>query len=97
FLENTTNVKGNRPDWLFDVDSLTISINYVPVAAGKKTNGIAGTKDNIVAGQAQKKKELKQEYILIPLCITDPLNSQGSKDYEGDARMKPTELDENEA
>ncbi|GJU29873.1 putative ribonuclease H-like domain-containing protein [Tanacetum coccineum] len=97
FLENTTNVKGNGPDWLFDVDSLTISINYVPVAAGKKTNGIAGTKDNIVAGQAQKKKELKQEYILIPLCITDPLNSQGSKDYEGDARMKPTELDENEA
>ncbi|GJT15728.1 hypothetical protein Tco_0874434 [Tanacetum coccineum] len=25
--------------WLFDVDSLTISMNYVPVAAGNKTNG----------------------------------------------------------
>ncbi|GKB35886.1 putative ribonuclease H-like domain-containing protein [Tanacetum coccineum] len=50
FLENTTNVKGNGPDWLFDVDSLSISMNYVLVAAGNKTNGIAGTKDNIVAG-----------------------------------------------
>ncbi|GKB32096.1 hypothetical protein Tco_0871497 [Tanacetum coccineum] len=27
FLENTTNVKRNGPDWPFDVDSLTISIN----------------------------------------------------------------------
>ncbi|GKC32653.1 putative ribonuclease H-like domain-containing protein [Tanacetum coccineum] len=30
---------GNGPDWLFDVDSLTISMNYVPVVAGNQTNG----------------------------------------------------------
>ncbi|GJS38449.1 putative ribonuclease H-like domain-containing protein [Tanacetum coccineum] len=72
-------------------------MNYVPVAAGRKTNGIARTKDNIVAGQAQKEKEPEQEYILIPLCINDPLISQGSKDCKGDAGMKPTEVDENEA
>ncbi|GJS78220.1 hypothetical protein Tco_0728101 [Tanacetum coccineum] len=93
----TTNVKGNGPDWLFDVDSLSISMNYVPVAVRNKTNGIAGTKDNIVAGQAQKEKEPKQDYILIPLCTTDPLISQGPKDCEGDAGMKPIEVDENEA
>ncbi|GKF58788.1 ribonuclease H-like domain-containing protein, partial [Tanacetum coccineum] len=57
FLENTPNVKGNRPDWLFDVDSLSISMNYVLVPAENKTNGIAGTRDNIVVGQAQKEKE----------------------------------------
>ncbi|GJT99440.1 putative ribonuclease H-like domain-containing protein [Tanacetum coccineum] len=74
----------------FDVDSLSISMNYVLVAAGNKTNGIAGTKDNIVTGQAQKEKEPKQEYILIPLCTTDPLISQGPKDSKGDAGMKPT-------
>ncbi|GKC87658.1 ribonuclease H-like domain-containing protein [Tanacetum coccineum] len=90
FLENTPNVKGNGPDWLFDVDSLTISMNYVLVIAGNQTNGIAGTKDNIVAGQAQKEKDPEQEYILIPLCTTDPLISQGPKDNEGDAGMKPT-------
>ncbi|GJX25120.1 ribonuclease H-like domain-containing protein [Tanacetum coccineum] len=49
FLENTPNVKGNGPDWLFDVDSLTISMNYVPVVTGNQTNSIARTKDNIVA------------------------------------------------
>nr|GEU65552.1 hypothetical protein [Tanacetum cinerariifolium] len=38
----------NGPDWLFDFDSLTISMNYEPVVAGKQTNGIVGTKDNIV-------------------------------------------------
>ncbi|GJV70503.1 putative ribonuclease H-like domain-containing protein [Tanacetum coccineum] len=38
FLENTPNVTGNGPDWLFDVDSLTISMNYVPVVAGNQTN-----------------------------------------------------------
>ncbi|GJT37396.1 ribonuclease H-like domain-containing protein [Tanacetum coccineum] len=39
FLENTTNVKGSGLDWLFDIDSLTVSMNYVPVAAGNKING----------------------------------------------------------
>ncbi|GJU71406.1 putative ribonuclease H-like domain-containing protein [Tanacetum coccineum] len=91
FRENTPSVKGNGPDWIFDVDSLTISMNYVPVAAWNKTNGIAGTKDSIVAGQAQTKKELEKEYILIPLCTPDLLISQGPEDCEGYAGMKPTE------
>ncbi|GKC15317.1 putative ribonuclease H-like domain-containing protein [Tanacetum coccineum] len=88
---------GNGPDWLFDVDSLTKSMNYVPVVAGNQTNGIAGTRDNIVAGQVEKKTEPEQEYILIPICTTDPLISQGPKDSEEDAGVKPTELDESEA
>ncbi|GKC27696.1 ribonuclease H-like domain-containing protein, partial [Tanacetum coccineum] len=94
FLENTPNVKGNGPDWLFDVDSLTISMNYVPVVAGNQTNGIAGTKDNIVAGHAQKEKEPEQEYILIPLSALTGSLILGPKDSEGDAGMKPTEVDE---
>ncbi|GJY48953.1 putative ribonuclease H-like domain-containing protein [Tanacetum coccineum] len=93
FLENTPNVIGNGPDWLFDVDSLIISINYVPVVAGNQTNGIAGTRDNIVTGQAEKKTKPEQEYILIPFCTTDPLISQGPKDSEEDYGMKPTEVD----
>ncbi|GKA78890.1 putative ribonuclease H-like domain-containing protein [Tanacetum coccineum] len=94
FLENTPNVTGNGPDWLFDVDSLTISMNYVPVVAGNQTNGIAGTRDNIVTGQAEKKTEPEQEYILIPICTTDPLISQDPKVSEEDAEEKPTEMDE---
>ncbi|GKE84184.1 hypothetical protein Tco_1557926, partial [Tanacetum coccineum] len=97
FLENAPNVTGNRPDWLFDVNSLTISMNYVPVVAGNQTNGIAGTRDNIVAGQVKKKTEYEQEYILIPLCTTDPLISQGPKDSKEDVGIKPTEVNEHGA
>ncbi|GKC24403.1 putative ribonuclease H-like domain-containing protein [Tanacetum coccineum] len=39
FLENAPNVIGNGLDWLFDVDSLTISMNYVLVVAGTQTKG----------------------------------------------------------
>ncbi|GKE58561.1 putative ribonuclease H-like domain-containing protein, partial [Tanacetum coccineum] len=88
FLENAPNVTGNGLDWLFDVYSLTISMNYVPVVAGNKTNGIAGTRDNIVAGQAKKKIEPEQEYILIPFSTIDPLISQGPKDSEEDIEKK---------
>ncbi|GKD10293.1 hypothetical protein Tco_1189978, partial [Tanacetum coccineum] len=61
------------------------------------TNGIAGTRDNIVAGQAEKKKEPEQEYILVPFCTTDPLISQCPKDSEEDYEMKPTEVDKSGA
>ncbi|GKB44512.1 ribonuclease H-like domain-containing protein [Tanacetum coccineum] len=33
FLENKPIIEGNGPKWLFDIDSLTQSMNYVPVAA----------------------------------------------------------------
>ncbi|GKC37781.1 putative ribonuclease H-like domain-containing protein [Tanacetum coccineum] len=36
---------GNGPDWLFDVDSLTISMNYVPVVIGNQTNGPKGSEE----------------------------------------------------
>nr|GFA38779.1 putative ribonuclease H-like domain-containing protein [Tanacetum cinerariifolium] len=72
----------NGQDCLFDIDSLTISMNYVPVVTGFQTNGIAGTIDNIVAGQAKKKKEPEQEYILIPIYTTDPLISQDNGEQD---------------
>nr|GFC68035.1 ribonuclease H-like domain-containing protein [Tanacetum cinerariifolium] len=33
FLENKSIDKGTGPDWLFDIDSLTKSMNYVPMDA----------------------------------------------------------------
>ncbi|GJS60097.1 putative ribonuclease H-like domain-containing protein [Tanacetum coccineum] len=38
FLENKPNVAGSGPDWLFDIDLLTNSMNYEPVTAGNQTN-----------------------------------------------------------
>nr|GEV28188.1 hypothetical protein [Tanacetum cinerariifolium] len=85
------------PDWLFDIDSITISMNYVPVVIGYQASGIAGTKEKFVAGQDEKKKELKQEYILIPICTTGPLISQDDKDSAEDAGKKAPEVDVCEA
>ncbi|GKD22881.1 hypothetical protein Tco_1224584 [Tanacetum coccineum] len=47
FLENKPNVAGSRPDWLFDIDLLTNSMNYEPVTAGNQINKNAGIKDNV--------------------------------------------------
>ncbi|GJY89622.1 ribonuclease H-like domain-containing protein [Tanacetum coccineum] len=38
FLENKPMLEGNGPKWLFDLDSLTQSMNYVPVVAGTFSN-----------------------------------------------------------
>ncbi|GKE97842.1 putative ribonuclease H-like domain-containing protein, partial [Tanacetum coccineum] len=38
FLENKSMIEGNGPKWLFDIDSLTQSMNYVPIAVGIITN-----------------------------------------------------------
>ncbi|GJW69065.1 putative ribonuclease H-like domain-containing protein [Tanacetum coccineum] len=34
FSENTPNITGSGPNWLFDIDALTKSMNYKPVVAG---------------------------------------------------------------
>nr|GEX51517.1 retrovirus-related Pol polyprotein from transposon TNT 1-94 [Tanacetum cinerariifolium] len=38
FLENKPNVAGIGPKWLFDIDTLTMSMNYQPVVAGNQPN-----------------------------------------------------------
>nr|GEU68169.1 putative ribonuclease H-like domain-containing protein [Tanacetum cinerariifolium] len=41
FLENQPNVVGSGPTWLFDIDTLTQSMNYQPVVAGNQPNSSA--------------------------------------------------------
>nr|GEY84305.1 uncharacterized mitochondrial protein AtMg00810-like [Tanacetum cinerariifolium] len=43
-------VKGNGPTWLFDIDTLTQSMNYQPVAAGNQPNHHACIQENLDAG-----------------------------------------------
>ncbi|GKB55417.1 hypothetical protein Tco_0906170, partial [Tanacetum coccineum] len=76
---NVTAIK-NGPNWLFDIDALTKSMNYMPVVTGNQTNGNTGTKENIDAGQARKHIVLDQEYTLLPLLTSDPSLSKSLKD-----------------
>ncbi|GKB48871.1 putative ribonuclease H-like domain-containing protein [Tanacetum coccineum] len=55
FSEETPNIAGNGPNWIFDIDALIISMNYKSVGVGNQTNGNACTKENIDAGQDGKK------------------------------------------
>nr|GEX08596.1 retrovirus-related Pol polyprotein from transposon TNT 1-94 [Tanacetum cinerariifolium] len=61
---------GSGPEWPFDIESLTNSMNYQSVSAGNRTNGNAGSEINSDAGQAKKEKVPDQEYILLPLLNT---------------------------
>nr|GEV77435.1 hypothetical protein [Tanacetum cinerariifolium] len=45
FSENTPNITGIGPNWLFDIDALTKSMNYKPVVAGNQSNGSAGEEE----------------------------------------------------
>ncbi|GKD84957.1 retrovirus-related pol polyprotein from transposon TNT 1-94 [Tanacetum coccineum] len=59
FLENKPNVAGSGPDWLFDIDLLTNSMNYEPVTVGNQTNKNAGIKDNVDALRYQSPDSLQ--------------------------------------
>ncbi|GJT38071.1 putative ribonuclease H-like domain-containing protein [Tanacetum coccineum] len=61
FLENAPNVTGNGPEWIFDVDSLSKSMNYVPVIAENQTNGIARKRDNIVADPKVSEEDAEEK------------------------------------
>nr|GEZ39142.1 hypothetical protein [Tanacetum cinerariifolium] len=80
---------GSRPDWLFDIDALTRTMNYEPISVGTQYNGFAGTKASDNAGQARKKTEPVKDYILLPLWTTDPPFSQDPKSSH-DGGFKPS-------
>nr|GEY09380.1 ribonuclease H-like domain-containing protein [Tanacetum cinerariifolium] len=40
FSENTSNVVGSRPCWLFDIDALTRTMNYEPTVVGGCFDGL---------------------------------------------------------
>ncbi|GJT98743.1 putative ribonuclease H-like domain-containing protein [Tanacetum coccineum] len=66
FLENKPNVVGQGANWIFDINSLTNSINYQPVSIGNQTkkntspqeaNGDTGLKKSVDARQSEGKNK----------------------------------------
>ncbi|GKB20112.1 putative ribonuclease H-like domain-containing protein [Tanacetum coccineum] len=93
FLENKPNVARKGPNWLFDLDYLTDSMNYQPVTAENKANKTAGPKeanhsagtpDNIDAGNSEMEAEAAQEYFVLPLwsSYTSIVKSSESKNVD---------------
>ncbi|GJX69171.1 hypothetical protein Tco_0304898, partial [Tanacetum coccineum] len=89
FSENTPNIAGSGPNWLFDIDALTKSMNYKPVVIGNQSNSNACTKACDDAGKARIETVPGTYYILLPLWTQDPPFSSSSKDSP-DAGFKPS-------
>ncbi|GJU85214.1 putative ribonuclease H-like domain-containing protein [Tanacetum coccineum] len=71
FLENKPMIEGNGPKWLFDIDSLTQSMNYVPVTACTISNDSAGTSE-----------EISQDCIVMPIWKDTSYFDSPTKDVD---------------
>nr|GEY52755.1 ribonuclease H-like domain-containing protein [Tanacetum cinerariifolium] len=64
---------GSGPAWMFDIDSLTRTINYHPVIAKNQTNFNAGFQDTKKEGE-----EGTQTYVLFPVLSGGSKNTQNN-------------------
>nr|GFA33227.1 hypothetical protein [Tanacetum cinerariifolium] len=83
FSKNTPNIAESGPNWLFDIDALTKSMNYKPIIVGNQSNGSAGTKARDNVGKTKVKTVPDKDYIVLPLWTQDPLFSSSLKDSSG--------------
>ncbi|GKG10783.1 hypothetical protein Tco_0342183, partial [Tanacetum coccineum] len=77
-------MNGDRTKWMFDIDVLTKSINYVPVVAGTNSNDLVGTEESISAGHSSKETGSSQDYILMLLWKDASLFDSSSKNVTND-------------
>nr|GEU49368.1 hypothetical protein [Tanacetum cinerariifolium] len=101
FLENQPNITGSGPKWLFDIDTLTQSMNYQPVVTENQPNHNAGIKENLNAGKVRKETVSAQQYVLLPLWSTgskDPQNTDDAatfnvKENKSEVHVSPSSSD----
>ncbi|GJZ36560.1 putative ribonuclease H-like domain-containing protein, partial [Tanacetum coccineum] len=100
FLENKPNVAGKGPHWLFDLDYLTDSMNYLPVRSEnqankhtgpKEANHSIGIQDTIDAENSEMEAESAQDYFVLPIwsSYTSMVKSSEAKNKEA-ARASST-------
>nr|GEU54772.1 hypothetical protein [Tanacetum cinerariifolium] len=86
--ENKPNVAGSGPTWLFDIDSLTRTMNYQPVNSGNQSNSSAGFQDKFATEKARE--EVDQQYVPFPVWYSGSTNPQN---YDEDAAFDGKEHD----
>ncbi|GKE17115.1 putative ribonuclease H-like domain-containing protein, partial [Tanacetum coccineum] len=64
FSENTPNAVESGPDWLFDIDALTRTMNYEPIVAGTQPSSNDGQKgDEGPRQESENEDQEKDDYI----------------------------------
>nr|GEU31177.1 putative ribonuclease H-like domain-containing protein [Tanacetum cinerariifolium] len=83
--------KVSGPTWLFDIDTLTKTMNYQLVTAGNQSNPSAGVQEILNAEKTGE--EIDQQYVLFPVWSSGSTNHQN---IDGDATFdeKEPEFDE---
>nr|GEY48860.1 hypothetical protein [Tanacetum cinerariifolium] len=76
FLENKPSVAGTGPTWLFDIDSLSGTMNYHPVSVENQPLSSAGFQDPFDAEKAGD--EVTQTYVLFPAWSAGSTNPQNN-------------------
>nr|GFC36551.1 retrovirus-related Pol polyprotein from transposon TNT 1-94 [Tanacetum cinerariifolium] len=87
FLENKPSITCSGPTWLFDINSLTRTMNYQPVTIGNQSNPSVGFQDNFDAKKAGK--EIDQQYVLFFVWSSgtiNPQNTDGDVAFDGKER-----------
>ncbi|GJU62877.1 ribonuclease H-like domain-containing protein [Tanacetum coccineum] len=84
FLKDKSIIAGDGPKWLFDIDVLTKSMNYMPVVVGTNSNDFVGTEESIGAGHSSKETGSIKDYILMPLWKDGSLFDSSSKNASND-------------
>ncbi|GJX20521.1 ribonuclease H-like domain-containing protein [Tanacetum coccineum] len=75
--------KGSGPDWLFDIDALTRTINYEPIVAGTQSNGFAVPKSSHDDGSKPSSDDGKK-------VDEDPRKDSEYKDQEKEDNVNST-------
>nr|GEV00497.1 putative ribonuclease H-like domain-containing protein [Tanacetum cinerariifolium] len=93
FLKNKPNVTCQRPNQLFDIDSLAKFMNYQPITVGnqanknaghEEVNGDTGLKKNVDVEHTEQEKVSTQQYIVFPLWSSISLSYKSLDDKAGD-------------
>ncbi|GJZ27947.1 putative ribonuclease H-like domain-containing protein, partial [Tanacetum coccineum] len=84
FLEDKPIIAGDGPKWLFDIDVLRKSMNYVLVVTGTNSNDHVGIKESISTGHSSKETGSSQDYILMPLWKDGSLFDSSLKNASND-------------
>nr|GEV34760.1 hypothetical protein [Tanacetum cinerariifolium] len=77
FLENKPKVTSTGLTWLFDINSLTRTVNYQPVTAGNQSNPSAGFQEEFDARKIGE--EANQQYMIILVWSTGSTNLQNKE------------------
>ncbi|GJS94652.1 hypothetical protein Tco_0801620 [Tanacetum coccineum] len=87
FLEEKPNVKGVGYRWMFDINYLTDSMNYIPVSLKNQTNPYAGTSEvTNNAGTLQtpnanafEEEDEAEELIVVPIVVRHTASKVGPR------------------